>query len=376
MKKQVFILIFISMFLLTLLSAKEFPFIKLEKISISQTPEDMVIPDLGSVTIDSKGNIFAFAGRNMGSECYVIKFDANLKFVKTFGRHGSGPSEFTMNGSLADDRLTVDPQNNDIIVIDYNPTKFVVFDNDGNYKADIPLTRKYPGIGCLSDIRTVGNNCFISFRYNDAGSSEFLFFTLNPLNVKILHNFHDKMIYLDRNMMQFESDEYGSRCFLDIDSGFCVVGNSQFYRFHVFDGKGNLKLEVHDKTKEKRTFSSKEMEYIEKRDFSHFKDSRNSYIRELYGNRAKFNRLIDMVEESKSVLRGIKIGGEKIYLFLVGDDIAIQDKILAVIYDLKGKIIRRGYFKKIPDKIWKNYAFYFDRDAEDNPVIIKYKILD
>lgn len=374
-----FILIVLSV---TILNAENLSFIQLKQVAVSKIPDDMIIPELGSVTIDSKGNVFAFSGKNNGSECWVIKWDKDLRFIKKFSRNGHGPGEITMNGSTPHDRLSIDPLNDDLVVIDQNPLKFVIFDNNGNYKADIDFRRNNPNMGGLRCIKSLGNGAFICIRFlRKTYSNDNILFTLNSMkvkNIKILWDFNDKNIYID-DTCQFVSDVYGSNCFIDIDSGYSVFGNSQFYRFQVFDNNGNKKLDIQDPSKKLRTFTSKEMDYIKKKYLSP-KDGEsryyNEFLTELNRQKSKINKLLDLIEENKNIIRDIKIGGGRIYVFLVGDDVTIEDRILTVIYDLKGNILKKVYFKKIPDKIWKNYVFYTDYDEEDNPIILKYQIMD
>ncbi|MGE5343151.1 MAG: hypothetical protein ACM3SY_16900 [Candidatus Omnitrophota bacterium] len=138
-------------------------------------------------------------------------------------------------------------------------------------------------------------------------------------------------------------------------------------------------MDIQDPSKKLRTFTSKEMDYIKKKYLSP-KDGEsryyNEFLTELNRQKSKINKLLDLIEENKNIIRDIKIGGGRIYVFLVGDDVTIEDRILTVIYDLKGNILKKVYFKKIPDKIWKNYVFYTDYDEEDNPIILKYQIMD
>jgi hypothetical protein len=85
---------------------------------------------------------------------------------------------------------------------------------------------------------------------------------------------------------------------------------------------------------------------------------------------------MEQVKNRKNVIADIKLSGQKIYVFPVREDITVDGKYPVEIYNLKGKIIKKGFVEKRPDKIWKNYAFFKERDEEDNPIILKYKIED
>jgi hypothetical protein len=93
-------------------------------------------------------------------------------------------------------------------------------------------------------------------------------------------------------------------------------------------------------------------------------------------NKSYFNKLFDLIKDNKNPVRDIRIGGNLIYLFLVNDDITVENKIPTVIYDLKGNIVKKVYFKNIPTKVWKQFAYYTELNEEDNPIVRKYQILD
>jgi hypothetical protein len=333
---------------------------------VAKVPENIFIPDLGSITVDHKGNVFVFAGRNMSKECSVLKFDKNLDFLKQFGRSGRGPGEFTTYGSLIQDRLTVDT-NGDIFVIDYNPLKLVVFDNDGNYKEDIPFQRNYSeSIGFIRKIRIVGNGIFIGKKSLGNQPPIGVIFTLDPPGIKVRYPFNEVRIDVRiGNMMIIGVAKYyyGDNHFIETDSEHIIFGNSQIYRFHVYDKVGNKILEIMEKNKIMGSFTDKELKKI-----------RETELKSKGGNTALFKKFMEQVKNRKNVIADIKLSGQKIYVFPVREDITVDGKYPVEIYNLKGKIIKKGFVERPPDKIWKNYAFFRGRDEEDNPIILKYKI--
>jgi hypothetical protein len=352
--------------------------IKLEKVAVSSLPEELVIPDLKSVSVDPKGNVFAFAGRLNGQECFVIKFNENLEYLKHFGSDGKGPGEFTTRLNSPEKRISIDI-NGDVYITDANPTRLVVFDNEGNHKKDIPIAKNYKKFfGSIHTIKAVGNGIFIALQYRNNLPTQALIFTINPPEVKVRHSFNEKDIRF--NYVSYITHYYGENCIIDTDSKYIVFGNSQIFKFHIYDRDGNLKLEKEDKNRGMKSFTDREMEYIIKNQFTPKADDspfRKNYLAQLKEDRSLYNKILKEIKNSKNAIADIKIAGEKIYVFTVVNDITVENKYPVEIYNLKGQMVKEGYFRKKPDRIWKNYAFFYDRDEEtDDPLILKYKILD
>jgi DNA-binding beta-propeller fold protein YncE len=78
------------------------------------------------VAWDAAGNIFVADG--LGANARVAKFDKDGKFVKSWGKKGTAPGEFSNVRSIA-----VDAQGN-VYVADGGNKRIEVFDNDGNFK--------------------------------------------------------------------------------------------------------------------------------------------------------------------------------------------------------------------------------------------------
>ncbi len=80
------------------------------------------------VAWDAAGNIFVADG--LGN-ARIAKFDKDGKFVKSWGKKGSAPSEFSNLSGIA-----VDAQGN-VYAADAGNKRIQVFDNDGNFKTAI-----------------------------------------------------------------------------------------------------------------------------------------------------------------------------------------------------------------------------------------------
>jgi sugar lactone lactonase YvrE len=80
------------------------------------------------VAWDAEGNIFVADG---AGNARIAKFDKNGKFVKSWGKRGSGQNEFANVMSIA-----VDAQGN-VYAADAGNKRIQVFDNNGSYKMSI-----------------------------------------------------------------------------------------------------------------------------------------------------------------------------------------------------------------------------------------------
>ena len=372
-------LLSIAIFLLIFLGVypSDNQFLKLKKVAVSSLPEDLIIPDLKSVSVDSKGSVFAFAGKVHGNECFIIKFDENLKYLKRFGRDGKGPGEFSTRANSPENRLSVDT-NGDIYVVDYNPRRLIVFDNEGKYKSDINVGRDYiKFFGKIHNVKIVGNGIFVALQFRWNLPTQGLIFTLNPPKLKVEYPFIEKKIYMDW-AMTFDIDCCGENCLVATDSQHIVFGNSQIYKFQIYDENGNLKSQLEDKERVMRSFSDIELDYIKKNHLmpqNGYSALRNNILAQFNADKSRFNKVVREIKTSKNVIADIKISGGRIYVFPVRKDITIDGKYPVEIYNLKGQMVKKGYLRERPAKIWKNYVFFYDRDEEDDPLILKYKIL-
>ena len=348
---------------------------KLKKDAVSHVPDNLIIPDLDSVVIDNEGNTFAFAGKDNGNTCFILKFDKNLKYIKHFGRDGRGPSEFTTNLSSPINRLSLN-DNGDIYIVDFNPLKLVVYDNNGNYKQDIMILKNYANlVGNLFRVMAFGKGHFCGLKFNWNSPVEALIFKFSPEQVKLKYSYESQMIQVGPS--QYEDWSYGGITILDADVNHMVIGESQIYKFMVYNSDGKKILEVFDENRVMKSFNEKEFEFI-KNTFKPNPENtalQNSINQQLMENPSLLNAILKKIKNSKNVIADIKISGNWIYVFLVNEDIT-EKKYPLEIFDLKGKIVRKGYLDKIPVKIHGKYFYFIERPDEDNPYIERYKLMD
>jgi len=80
-----------------------------------------------SVLVAPSGDIFVGDGHGGNTNARVIKFDKDGKFIKTWGKKGSGPGEFDTPHALAMD------SRGRLFVGDRNNNRIQIFDQNGNY---------------------------------------------------------------------------------------------------------------------------------------------------------------------------------------------------------------------------------------------------
>lgn len=369
MKKTIYSLLISVLIIFALPYLECAEFIELEKVAESKIHETLVLPDLGSISVDSKGNVFVLVGRSNGNECFVVKFDPELNYVFRFGRDGQGPGEFKMIASSPEERLSIDESNGDVYVVDYNPGKLVVFDKNGRHKEDIPFQRDFiTQFGHMSQVKVVGPGLFMAKRRKRPNPVEAAIFSLEPPQIKVRFPLDTLRINVNVGSMWItgiKETYYGDNHFMEADSKHVVFGNSQKYKFHVYDLQGKEVLEVENPERKMNSFRNKELNKLGERFAWAKKD-----------NPVLFKKLMKQIKTRKNVIANIKVDGERIYVFTVREDITIENQFPVEVYNMEGKIIKKGFFNKIPDKIWNNFAFYKEYDDEYNPLIIKYKIKD
>jgi hypothetical protein len=98
-----------------------------EELSIDFSREDTArlgLADVYNFNVDSRGKIYVLNARPI--EYFIFAFDAQGRFLKSFGKKGQGPGELQWTLSIA-----FDSQDN-VIVTDSDIRKNVVFDPQGN----------------------------------------------------------------------------------------------------------------------------------------------------------------------------------------------------------------------------------------------------
>ena len=79
------------------------------------------------VLVAPNGDIFVADGHGEGSNARIVKFSGDGRFIKAWGRHGSGPGEFDVPHSLAMD------SRGRLFVADRGNNRIQIFDQDGDF---------------------------------------------------------------------------------------------------------------------------------------------------------------------------------------------------------------------------------------------------
>jgi DNA-binding beta-propeller fold protein YncE len=80
-----------------------------------------------AVNIAPNGDIFVADGHGVGSNARIVKFDKDGKFIKSWGKLGTGPGDFDVPHCLVFD------SKGRLFVCDRNNNRIQIFDQDGNY---------------------------------------------------------------------------------------------------------------------------------------------------------------------------------------------------------------------------------------------------
>lgn len=347
-------------------------YLPVERVAVSKIPDRVTVPNLGSVQVDRDGNVFAYVGKYNYKECFVVKLDKKLRFVTKFGRYGKGPGEFTTDYNSVQNRLMIGTAGK-VYLLDRNPKRLVVFDNGGKYIEDIAMEKRYShfmrgiyNLRLVTDTIFAGVKSTFSMDVKQDKPPVGIAFTFPKPKVLFSYPYVEKRIFVKTGSMYtmgIKDPSYGDNCFLDTDGRHIVFGNSQIYRFHVYDPGGSLVLEVEKPGFRMSSFTEEELKRV---------GQSSARTRKNYPKHYK--NLLEALKNRKNVIADIKISAGRVYLFEVPRDVTIENQYPLKIFNLKGKVIEQGYVKFLPDKIWQNYLFRIIRNDQDDLIIEKYQL--
>ena len=101
------------------------------------------------IIVNSKGEVFVADGHGANIGDRVVKFSSDGKFIKSWGKTGTGPGEF--NGLHA---FAIDDKNR--LVADRGNKRVQIFDMDGKFITDWKYPFGFSGIAILPGNRVVG----------------------------------------------------------------------------------------------------------------------------------------------------------------------------------------------------------------------------
>ena len=353
--------------------------VTLHKVCVSDIPEDIFVPKLGSLAVDQNGDLFAYSGKHGYPECFIIKFDSHLKFIKKFGRYGNGPSEFTTNLSFEHNRIQVDIDGS-VYVKDFHPFKLVKFDNDGQFLDEIHIQKRHPKI-LQKNFRLIGKNLYMALKYKNKNYAlpeylppEGILATFPDSEIIITYPFIADRIFVrtdGTHTLGLTDYYYGDNCFIDSNDEFVLFGNSQIYKFELYNLHGQRIFTVRDRSRKMGRFTNQELEVIFKWNaklaMDPYTPTRKNYPKH-------YADLKDFIKKRKNVIADIRLTTNRIFVFLVPHRIMARTPFPLEVYNLKGDRIASGNIASIPYLMTDSHAYFILENEAGEPAIEKYSI--
>jgi len=118
-----------------------------------------------------------------------------------------------------------------------------------------------------------------------------------------------------------------------------------------------------DNTRQLSIVNEKEMAKIAE-DFKNL-ESKNNLL---------YKKLMEQLRERKNVIASVKLSSNRIYIFLVSEDISDNTGYPMEVFDFNGKMIASIIIKEIPVIMAHDQAYYFSEGMDGNPIISRYQI--
>lgn len=218
--------------------------------TINYGDSNLTIPikNVSDISVDSKGNIFILDG----VESKIHKFNSEGKYIKHFGRNGSGPGEFSYCYSMLLKKDSI-----------YLPNRMlnniITFNSDGNFCGNMTFNDgKIPDqLFTLGD-NYVGSNCRIDYIKG------------TPKSIKNLQ-IYDKNLKPIKTIFNLDSERDFTKPFNPTDDNILcatndkdiIIGHNsdEKYQIDIYDREGNLKQVIRKKFR-KILMSKKEIERL------------------------------------------------------------------------------------------------------------------
>lgn len=335
--------------------------VRLSEKTVSQTPPDFISSRFDSIVEDDQGNVFVLSVR----ECKILKFDAALRLKTAFGREGKGPGDFQTVYRIANDRISVNSKG-EVHLLDYAPARLAVFSNDGQHLRDVMLhtwdDRLFRNVDYL---KVINDRFFICIVQTGKGQKEAIVFSTGPFRVRF--RYLVKQFFLEINAGNYYSSGrrtrfYGDNFFFAVGEGRVVVADSQQFEIRIFNAATDRLSVILDDGRKMTGFSGPELEKLAEG----FKEE---------GIRASaiVSKLLDALQGKKNVIEDVFLAGDKIVVFPVRENV-FADEYPAMIYRDDGRYLKTVVFGAPPVYMRKNHVYYYARDNNDNPSIIRYVI--
>ncbi len=205
-----------------------------EEFTIDFEREDLAeigIREVAGFDVDSDGNTYFWLSSSSAN--YIYKFDANGRFLFSFGRRGQGPGELELPRYLRVNEL------DQIVVSDNRRNKLLFFKESGDFVKDLSIASNHRAANLLEN----GKILVMKGSFNpDEGKADYPIILCNEELEEI------KILYPGRSIPNFllAKKINGLQLYIDynvwkISSGQIYIGNyGQGYEFLIYDTEGNL----------------------------------------------------------------------------------------------------------------------------------------
>ncbi|MFA6654194.1 MAG: 6-bladed beta-propeller [Candidatus Delongbacteria bacterium] len=188
---------------------------------------DRIFSKVSDLVIDSKGNIFISDGQSFT----VKKFNSDGKFIKSFGRQGSGPGEFEFMGDMS-------IFNDTVYVFDQASYERVKFNSDGDFLG----TKVFPRDRQPMFLEQVDNEKNLALKMAPNMIDGIVYFTVE---VQMYDSRYNEIFSIDKRSMELDTnnpqinpaDIFTPVCFSDNNIITAEVSENMF-RYKVYDLSG------------------------------------------------------------------------------------------------------------------------------------------
>lgn len=330
---------------------------KFEKLAESKPLFDLGIVTVSDIAVDPQGNVFLLNW----SQSKIAKLDKDLRFKTIFGSKGQGPGEFIHGYSISADK-------EGHVYIHDSPHKIIRYSGDGKLIDETRLSGIITGFSGL----VLNYPVFVMHKREDAGIY-IKAFVVDISNKKTLGEYemlqtpNPGLVNSQGLFISITIPFLGGQFFVDVYDKYCVIGEGERFFVRLLDSSGKQLLDI-SKRMVPQKLSAKEADFLANFLYETFPAGHFSKkdLRDLVGK-----------YKEKNFIHDIKISKDRIYIFPVPDDITITKQHYPVeIYNFKGKLIMKGYFPKLPKKIFNDCAYFIETSQEDDEEInklVKYK---
>jgi len=205
----------------------------LEEELIIDTERDEIaklgLVDIDAFTLNSEGNIYILCRKS--KESHIFKFDKNGNFILFFGLSGQGPGELQAPLYIGIDNKE------DVVVTDSRKRKLIIFDNEGNFKKEIPFEKSIIFVHPLEN-----GNYLIFYQVFDLPGSDYFSQSSLSLWSSEFEELKElgRLKLLDYSKQRKRKGTVPIFCW-SVSRGHVYFGNEESrYEIRVYDLEGNL----------------------------------------------------------------------------------------------------------------------------------------